>query len=95
MPVVTRPKLAKGFTKASVTIIDVNAIASRRTVPADDGFPAITILNYTVPDGVWNWETGNGTGWRHIGVVTGGKLISGNFTASEPEPRHRLVEVPA
>lgn len=95
MPVKVQPKLKKGFATASVTIIDVNALATRKTIPADDGFPATTLLSYTAPDGVWNWETGNGTGWRHVGIVSGGARIGGDFETAQPEPRHRLVEVPA
>ncbi len=97
----TKPKtvaarvLPGGYTTAEVTIIDLNAIAPRRTIPADGDWPAIVQISYTTNLSLWNLERHDGTAWLHLGRVARGAAVNVHFNDGEIEPRWRLVEVPA
>lgn len=94
MPVKKNPR---GHTTRTITVINLNTVAARRTIPGDDEWPAIEQLTFATSRADWNLEVNHndGMGWRHLQRVARGGLVNLQFDAGTPEPGWRLVEVPA
>ena len=84
-----------GFATTTVRIVDLNYVSARRVIPGDVEWPALVQLTFTPNLATWDLERHTPQGWTHLGRITRGALVNLQFNMGEPEPRWRLVEVPA